>query len=338
MTPPRGELPRSSGSGAHSDRAAERARSRRTEGARRRRIFRLALALAAATVAALLATASARAAEAPARAAPDLSFRPPHAGGAHGGDTDCAACHTPDGWRVFGFAHERTGFPLEGRHRDAPCKGCHESGTFADPLPRACSACHRDVHLGRLGQRCQDCHEPVAWGAPSFGPDAHRRTAFPLTGRHALVPCESCHGDRRDRGFARPTVRCAGCHEADLLRARGGGAAVDHQAAGFPDDCRGCHSTWRFSPAHLPAHDACFSIRSGAHAGIRCRDCHTTFPAVDYGQPFACSTDTANCLRCHGGVDGEHRDVPGYQRVNRKCYECHMFASRGADLRQGGSR
>jgi hypothetical protein len=285
--------------------------------------MRTSLFLAAAPVAVvLLAAAPARSPARSQPAAPDLSFRPP-AAVPHGGDTDCAACHTAEGWRVVGFAHDRTGFQLEGRHRDVSCRGCHASGTFADPVPRACSACHRDVHLGRLGQRCQDCHEPVAWSTQSFGPDAHRRTAFPLTGRHALVPCESCHGDRRDRGFSRPTPRCIGCHEADWLRASA--AAVDHEAAGFPQDCRSCHSTWRFAPAVLPGHEACFPIRSGNHAGIRCRDCHATFPAVDYTQPFTCATDTADCLRCHSNVDGEHSDVPGYQRVNRRCYECHRF-------------
>lgn len=269
--------------------------------------------------------------------AQDLSARPP-APGAHGGDTDCAACHTAAGWKEVRFAHDRTGFPLEGRHQQAACRGCHATGTFADPVPRACGACHRDVHAGRLGPRCGNCHAPTAWSTPSFGPEDHRRTAFPLAGRHALVPCESCHGDRRDRGFARPTPRCLGCHEADWLRAGAGGAGIDHAQAGFPDDCGACHGAWRFSPASFPAHQACFDIRSGHHAGIRCRDCHTSLPAVDYGQPFGCASDTANCLRCHGGVAGEHEGVAGFQLVNRKCYECHRFSVGEDALRAGGSR
>jgi len=258
------------------------------------------------------------------RPAPDLEARPGSAlGPGHGGDTDCSACHTPDGWRPVSFAHDRTGFALEGRHRDVTCKACHRTARFDDPIPRACSACHRDVHLGRLGQRCQDCHDPTSFAAQAFGPDAHRRTTFPLTGRHAAIACEECHGDRRDRGFNRPTPRCAGCHQADLARAMAS-ATVDHGTPGF-QECRACHSTWRFRPAGFPAHQACFDIRRGPHAGIRCADCHTSIPAVGLGA-FTCLTDTANCLRCHGGVASEHEGVLGFALVNRKCYECHRFA------------
>ncbi len=262
-----------------------------------------------------------------------LAAAPPE----HGGDTDCVACHTAEGWRVVTFDHSRTGFALEGRHRDLTCRACHSTSTFADPVPRACSACHRDVHLGRLGQRCQDCHEPTSWATHTFGPDAHRRTSFPLTGRHALLPCESCHGDRRDRGFNRPSPRCLGCHQADWERASSGAAEVNHEQAGFSQDCRACHSTWRFSPASFPAHEECFAIRSGPHAGIRCRDCHSSIPQVSPATAFTCTTDTANCLRCHGNVASEHQGVAGFAMVNRRCYECHRFST--SELRlPGGPR
>ncbi|HET6436663.1 MAG TPA: cytochrome c3 family protein [Anaeromyxobacter sp.] len=255
---------------------------------------------------------------------PSISMRPLPG---HGGDTECSACHTADGWRPVTFNHDRTGFVLEGRHREVSCKACHRTNTFADPIPRACSACHRDVHLGRLGQRCQDCHDPTSFAAPAFGPEAHRRTNFPLTGRHAVLACEECHGDRRDRGFDRPTARCEGCHQADLALASGGGAAVNHALAGFTTACRSCHSTWRFTPASFPAHQACFDILHGPHAGIRCMDCHTTLPPVSFTQPLSCSTDTANCIRCHANAPSQHQGVAGFAMVNRKCYECHRFAT-----------
>lgn len=273
-----------------------------------------------------LAASVATAAPAP---RPDLEARPGVPPDGHGGDTRCAACHTAEGWTPVKFAHERTGFPLEGRHRDVVCKACHASGTFADPVPRACAACHRDVHQGKLGQRCGDCHAATSWEDPAFGPDAHRRTAFPLTGRHAVIACEECHGDRRDRAFQRPVRDCAGCHEGDLLRATGGAAAVDHGQAGFPRDCRACHGAWRFTPATFAQHDACFAITSGPHRGIRCRDCHTSVPPVNLSQPLACASNTADCMRCHGTAAEEHDGVLGYAPQNPKCYQCHRFASVG---------
>ncbi len=268
---------------------------------------------------------------------PDLGVRPSF-GPDHGGDTRCAACHTAESWKAVTFAHERTGFPLEGRHKEAACKACHSSGTFAEAVPRACAACHRDVHLGRLGPRCQDCHEPVTWISPTFDAQSHRRTNFPLTGRHAVTPCESCHGNPRDRSFARPTPGCIGCHEADWARASGGAAAVNHAGAGFPQDCRSCHGAWRFSPAGLPQHQVCFDIKSGPHAGIPCMGCHTSIPVVDWSVPFTCATDTANCLACHGGVAPAHSGVAGFQLSNRKCYECHRFSVSAGGLHLGVPR
>ena len=292
--------------------------------------FAVASSLAALTIAVLLSAPAAARAAPPGGSKPggpvDLTIRrPPTVMSPHGpGDTDCAACHTAEGWRPVQFAHERTGFPLEGRHRDVTCKGCHTGSTFKDPVPRACSACHRDVHLGRLGPRCNDCHDPTSWTAPSFGPDAHRRTLFPLTGRHAATPCEDCHGDRRDRGFNRPTPKCIGCHQADFTRAAG--AAVDHATPGFSTQCRSCHSTWSFAPATFPAHQTCFDIRHGPHAGVKCLGCHTTIPAVDVSQPLTCASDTADCIQCHQNAPAQHKDVLGFAMVNRKCYECHRFA------------
>jgi hypothetical protein len=255
----------------------------------------------------------------PAPAAPDLAPRPP---AGKPGETRCVRCHVAEGWRQVSFSHERTGFPLTGRHRDVVCAACHPQSDYARPVPRACAACHRDVHAQRLGQRCDRCHGTASWKEATFGPDAHRRTAFPLTGRHAALPCEECHGDRRDRVFSRPTVACAGCHEADWQRTAAAG--LDHQAAGFGTDCRGCHGTFRFSPATWPAHDACFAIRAGPHAGIACLDCHTTIPPIVAGQPLQCSSGTADCIRCHGTT---HPPVPGYQPSNQRCYECHRFAA-----------
>jgi hypothetical protein len=203
-------------------------------------------------------------------------------------------------------------------------------------VPRACSACHQDVHVGRLGQRCERCHQATAWRETTFGPDAHRRTAFPLTGRHAFTACDSCHGDKRDRGFGRPVRLCIACHEPDWARTAMAGASVDHVAAGFPQACQQCHSSWHFSPAGFPAHEVCFQINGGKHAGIRCLSCHSTFPPVIAGQALTCATDTANCIQCHSCA--EHPGVAGFSCANRKCYECHRFSSAAAGLRTGGLR
>jgi hypothetical protein len=186
-----------------------------------------------------------------------------------------------------------------------------------------------------MGARCDRCHDTGSWKEASFGPEAHRRTNFPLTGRHAVIPCEQCHGDRRDRAFSRPTTACIACHQADYDRTAG--AAIPH-AGTFQTDCRSCHSTWRFAPATWPAHDACFSIRSGPHAGIKCKDCHTTIPPVPAGPLTCTAAPPAHCTGCHAHSNPtQHPSVPGYVWSDAKCYECHGFSTIGPRLAPLGS-
>jgi len=283
---------------------------------------------------------------APAAPGADLSPRPPGAGHA-GGETRCAFCHTAEGWKKVTFSHDRTGFPLTGRHRDVTCAACHPGGDFQKPVPRACAACHRDVHAQRLGQRCDRCHDTGSFKQASFGPEQHRRTGFPLTGRHAAIPCEACHGDRRDRAFARPTSRCVDCHQDDLARTALDPRLLDHEAAGFGTDCRTCHGAWRFYPGAFPAHEACFALKAGPHAGIGCRDCHTGgIPPFIAGQALTCApipaaVAPADCMKCHGNPAGDHAGVAGYAPSNPRCYECHRFSStvpRPAPRTTGGAR
>jgi hypothetical protein len=248
------------------------------------------------------------------------SARPP----AHAtADTRCEACHSPAGWTPVSVDHSRTGFPLEGRHLRASCRSCHGSSQdFSAPVATSCAACHKDVHTGEFGSRCASCHDPFAW-ASRFGADAHRATNFPLTGRHAAIPCEECHLNQRDRKFTRATVDCYACHQADY--ARTAGTALDHVRAGFGTDCKSCHFPTRFKGARFAAHDACFQISAGKHAGIGCLDCHST--VTSFTASGTCSTNTADCMRCHScsHTTQTHAKVGGFQCRNRKCYECHQF-------------
>jgi hypothetical protein len=262
-----------------------------------------------------------------AAAAPPTSSREVSAHAAM--DTRCEACHSASAWTPVTFDHSRTGFPLEGRHLFASCRGCHGSSiTFREPVPTNCAACHRDVHTGEFGNRCASCHDARDWTS-RFGPDAHRRTNFPLTGRHAAIPCEECHLDQRDRSFTRAAVDCLACHQLDYLRTVG--TAVDHARAGFGTDCKSCHFPDRFKGGRFPAHERCFQIANGPHARIACLNCHTSLAAVI--ATGTCSTNTADCVRCHlcTPTTQQHANPPviAFQCKDRKCYECHAFSVTG---------
>jgi hypothetical protein len=260
----------------------------------------------------------------------------PRSGAAHmGADTRCEACHSSAGWKPVTFDHSLTGFPLEGRHVSASCRACHGSSTdFSAPVATSCAACHTDVHTGEFGNRCASCHDPFGW-ATLFGPDAHRATNFPLTGRHAAIPCEECHQNQRDRKFTRAAADCFACHQADY--ARTAGTSIDHARAGFGTDCKSCHFPTRFKGARFAGHDACFQLSAGPHAGISCLDCHSTL--TSFAAPGTCSTNTADCMRCHACAreTQKHTRVAGFQCANRKCYECHSFTP-ATGLRPSGPR
>lgn len=245
---------------------------------------------------------------------------PAHAAAA----TDCARCHAPSGWRPAAFDHARVGWALEGRHAEARCASCHGADLHA-PRDRACGSCHADPHRGELGLDCAGCHEQTAWTS-RFDATAHRSTAFPLSGAHAVVPCEECHTDAFGRGFTRAAAGCERCHGDDYEATRVQG--LDHVEAGFDRNCQRCHTTTRFTGARFAAHDACFAITGGPHAGITCQNCHDSLQGARVtGQ---CDTGTARCTSCHehdrNDTDDEHRNVPGYAYEDRKCYECHRFA------------
>ncbi len=246
----------------------------------------------------------------------------------HGANTACAACHATSSWTDVRFNHERTGFSLTGRHQRTPCKSCHLTD-FSVPLPRGCAACHRDVHAGELGARCDSCHDTTDWRS-RFDVDAHRRTNFPLIGAHAALPCVECHAEARERRFSRAVVDCQGCHQADALRTQVG-KPVNHVALMLDQrNCRECHTPLAFTPARFPTHEVCFPIAAGVHA-VACLSCHSTLGGA---VTATCSTGTAHCTGCHtnagtpgveiASTDAQHADAPGYVFDDRRCLDCHF--------------
>lgn len=77
--------------------------------------------------------------------------------------TQCERCHTPNGWQVWSFDHNRDSeFHINGAHEKVHCDACHFDAveTMATD-PRTCIACHRrdDAHRGQFGPRCGRCHD-----------------------------------------------------------------------------------------------------------------------------------------------------------------------------------
>ncbi len=66
------------------------------------------------------------------------------------GITDCKKCHIPDDWFPTKFDHDKTSFPLEGRHAEIACNECHlvsvieEKSTINYKIKKfECIDCHK---------------------------------------------------------------------------------------------------------------------------------------------------------------------------------------------------
>ena len=156
-------------------------------------------------------------------------------------DGGCEMCHSPQAWRDVRFDHDRTRFPLEGRHQAVACRACHsDSLSDAHAVLRfsakttACAGCHRDPHGGQLSEkpdqapvstRCDRCHSSSGWKAEKF--DHDRDSKFPLTGAHRSLACGRCHPRETRDGTSfiryKPVPhQCDSCHGIRIPVKEGG--------------------------------------------------------------------------------------------------------------------
>jgi hypothetical protein len=243
----------------------------------------------------------------------------------------CATCHTTAGWarvQPGRFDHERTSFPLRGKHAQVECDSCHRPGRPRRMPHAACTDCHADRHAGQLAGRadggCETCHDVAGFEPARFSPEDHAKTRLPLTGAHLAVPCDACHREvplerLRALGIRPPPLAPS---PTEQLRFASTGCAECHadphrgQTARL-GTCESCHTNAAWSAVTFDHARTGFPL-AGAHASTPCRGCH---PA-DGGAPTFAGR-SADCAACH-------RDPHGGQfaRDGRTdCARCHEPAS-----------
>ncbi len=152
---------------------------------------------------------------------------------------DCRTCHDEQGWKhQVRFDHDLSAFPLIGKHAVTLCAGCHLSLKFKDAKIN-CNSCHKseDVHQGRLGDRCEQCHNPNGWKFWEFDHDV--QTQFTLKGGHQNLKCQSCHTQPVSGKIQIPTT-CVSCHKKD-----------DVHLGAFGFQCERCHSVGSFQEVEI---------------------------------------------------------------------------------------
>jgi hypothetical protein len=141
-------------------------------------------------------------------------------------NNDCTSCHVNDAWDIVNFDHNKTNWPLTGKHLTVNCRECHfeisqndyvSSQTFSN-LETNCASCHDDTHNGSFAIEgvtdCNRCHVTESWFPKKFD---HNSTAFPLEGRHKEIECSACHAVGNEAGetaviYKLNKLECIDCH------------------------------------------------------------------------------------------------------------------------------
>lgn len=248
-----------------------------------------------------------------------------------GSSQGCAKCHSDHNGVDFPmtkfdtktFDHKQTGYVLEGKHAGVECKKCHTpehisaserplikmkdlTRTFIG-IPELCATCHKDPHQGRLGPKCETCHNFNEWKKVT-GTFDHSKTRYPLTGEHIPVKCEKCHtpgADGQPRYFGIPFGKCDDCHK-------------DPHHGSFKQSCATCHVTqgWKRVTQGLREnfdHSKTKYPLEGKHKTVECTACHAN-------GDFKKELPFAKCTDCH-------KDAHNGQFLKRpdkgECSACH---------------
>ncbi len=234
---------------------------------------------------------------------------------ASGIPTTCAVCHSTNGWIPAVFDHSKTKFPLTGVHVTVACTSCHINGRYAG-TPTDCASCHINDYNKTTNPNhkaagfptdCSICHSTSGWSPASFD---HSKTKFPLTGKHATLPCVACHVN----GNFNLQTTCVSCHLNDY----NGTTDPNHKAAGFPTDCQVCHSTSSWQGAQFDHSKTGFPL-TGAHINVPCAKCHIN--GVYQGTP-------TDCYSCHK-ADYLGTNNPNHVAAHfpTTCATCHTTAT-----------
>lgn len=241
---------------------------------------------------------------------------------AHAGKfgSNCKACHSEESFQKIsgnsGFNHNLTGYKLEGKHKHLDCRSCHDNRNqpphkFQEFLlikDIQCVACHKDVHDGKFGIDCKNCHQQESFRINSIPSTFdHDLTTFKLEGKHEQVNCKNCHKTKMTDPVAHQ--QCNDCHtdyhQGEIYR------NAEYK------DCDDCHSVQGFAGSRygLDQHQkGNFPLR-GAHQAVDCKSCHLKRDRWTFNLP------NQECRNCHGD---QHKGLlPEEYYKPTDCRSCH---------------
>ena len=171
----------------------------------------------------------------------------------------------------------------------------------------------------------------ILLSSPTYADDSvdgfdHFTTGFPLTGRHEIVDCSSCHLYGQFKGTP---LECHLCHN----ESRAPGKNPGH----FPSSkfCDNCHTdyTWRGARYdHSDIQQTCTNCHNNSIAVGKspshilstqdCEDCHSTVVFAPIGRVNHDAV-IGLCNSCHNGVIAGGKDA-NHVPTTADCDACHL--------------
>lgn len=216
--------------------------------------------------------------------------------------TKCYSCHIEHKGRAADivkldektFQHRLTDFELKDSHKKVQCSSCHVKNKKYREASHQCHSCHKenDVHKGKLGKQCSNCHNEKSWSDISFD---HDKTDFGLTGRHVKISCNSCHINNK---YEKTPTSCNSCHAIDDVHKGKNGT-----------QCKKCHNSRSWKKLKFDHNkDTQFKL-TGRHKNQTCIACHPK-------NPYKVKVKKT-CVSCHQAVDKHNKNY------GTKCNTCH---------------
>lgn len=238
---------------------------------------------------------------------------------------NCAECHNFESFKKSPkpFDHNKTKFPLLGKHKTVACKECHKPEIkngknvqgFSNLKFDNCNACHTDVHKNRFGQDCKKCHTELSFHQiKNLNTFDHDKTDFKLVGKHKLVDCKKCHTGKMTAPLKH--ARCTDCHKDEHHG--------QFTEKGITPDCNTCHSNYGFKPSEFTVerHNKTKFKLDGAHLATSCSECHNKD-----GRDWKFRKIGERCVDCHTDVHKGY--IPEKFYPNQECTVCHNTSSWG---------
>ncbi|VAW80431.1 hypothetical protein MNBD_GAMMA12-2865 [hydrothermal vent metagenome] len=194
-------------------------------------------------------------------------------------DTDCKKCHLKfnrkEQRKLCLDCHKKVRKDLKIR------KGFHGLSKLIQQ--KQCANCHTE-HIGRKG-------DIIKMNKNTFD---HKKTNFPLKGKHRQTSCKSCHKPKKLYRDASP--KCYSCHKDD-----------DRHKKRLGKKCEDCHKPKGWRHTEFDHSETEFEL-TGAHKKIACENCHAN---EQYKKTVK------ECHSCHK-INDIHKG-----QLGKKCNTCH---------------